>query len=151
MKTRVGVSTFARAALASAVAAYGAAVSLPAMALGLGGIEMRSFLNEPLEAEVELLDTRDLTVDDIRIRLAENEDFKRLGVERSFFLTSIKFDVEVDEDTGRGRIILSSEESVLEPASSAVIVAIGRKNGIVDQSCSPVVTCVPCRARVLPE
>ena len=84
---------------------------------------MRSFLNEPLEAVVELLDTRDLTVDDIRIRLAENEDFKRLGVERSFFLTSIKFDIEVDEDTGRGRIILSSEESVLEPYLDLIIEA----------------------------
>ncbi|WOJ94306.1 FimV/HubP family polar landmark protein [Congregibacter variabilis] len=119
MVTRVGV----RAAVRAAVIAYGAAASLPTLALGLGEIEMQSFLNEPLRAEVELLDTRALTVDDIRIRLAAGDDFDRLGVERSYFLTSIKFDIEVDQDTGRGVIRLSTDEAVLEPFIDLIIEA----------------------------
>ncbi|WOJ95685.1 FimV/HubP family polar landmark protein [Congregibacter brevis] len=112
-----------RAAVRAAVIAYGAAASLPALALGLGEIEMQSFLNEPLRAEVELLDTRQLTIDDIRIRLAGGDDFDRLGVERSYFLTSIKFDIQVDERSGRGVIKLSTEEAVLEPFIDLIIEA----------------------------
>lgn len=119
MVTRVGV----KAAVRAAVIAYGAAASLPALALGLGEIEMQSFLNEPLRAEVELLDTRALTVDDIRIRLATGDDFDRLGVERSYFLTSIKFDIEVDEASGRGVIRLSTDDAVLEPFIDLIIEA----------------------------
>ncbi|EED33126.1 LysM domain protein [gamma proteobacterium NOR5-3] len=107
----------------AAVIAYGAAAALPALALGLGEIEMQSFLNEPLRAEVELLDTRELTIDDIRIRLAAGDDFDRLGVERSYFLTSIKFDVEVDENSGRGVIRLSTDDAVLEPFIDLIIEA----------------------------
>lgn len=112
-----------RAAVRAAVIAYGAAASLPSLALGLGEIEMQSFLNEPLRAEVELLDTRQLTIDDIRIRLAGGDDFDRLGVERSYFLTSIKFDIQVDERSGRGVIKLSTEEAVLEPFIDLIIEA----------------------------
>ena len=86
MATRVGVRTAARAVLAALVAS----ASGSALALGLGELEMQSFLNEPLQARVELLDTRDLTADDIRIRLAGVEDFDRLGVDRTFFLTSMR-------------------------------------------------------------
>jgi pilus assembly protein FimV len=37
-----------------------------------------------------------------------------MGVDRAYFLTSISFDVEID-DNGRARIIISSEDPVLEP------------------------------------
>lgn len=119
MTTRKGVTPLARAV----AVAVGASISLPVLALGLGDIEMKSFLNEPLSAEVELLDTRELTTDDIRIRLAGGDDFNRLGVQRSFFLTSIQFDVVIDEASGRGRIRLSTQEAVLEPYLDLIIEA----------------------------
>lgn len=128
-KSRIGsgnrsrVKSKVRAAVRAAVVAYGAAASLPTLALGLGEIEMQSFLNEPLRAQVELLDTRQLTVDDIRIRLAGVDDFDRLGVERSYFLTSIQFTIEVDEASGRGVIKLSTDDAVLEPFVDLIIEA----------------------------
>ncbi|MFK7831119.1 MAG: FimV/HubP family polar landmark protein [Congregibacter sp.] len=119
MASRLGV----RNAVYAALVACGAAASLPALSLGLGEIEMQSFLNEPLSAEVELLDTRQLTIDDIRIRLAGGDDFDRMGVDRSFFLTSIQFEVRVDEANGRGVILLSTDEAVLEPYLDLIIEA----------------------------
>lgn len=119
MKTSVGLKMAVRAA----VVAWATTSSLSASALGLGEIDMKSFLNEPLKAEVELLDTRDLTEDDIRIRLAAVEDFDRLGVDRSYFLTSIQFDVDVDPATGRGRIVLTTPEAVLEPYLDLIVEA----------------------------
>ncbi|MEM9759289.1 MAG: FimV/HubP family polar landmark protein [Pseudomonadota bacterium] len=117
--TGVGVKAAARAAFA----AWAATIASPALALGLGDIEMQSFLNEPLRAEVALLDTRQLTVDDIRIRLAAVEDFDRLGVDRNYFLTSIEFEISVDEATGRGVILLTTPEAVLEPFLDIIIEA----------------------------
>lgn len=83
-------------------------------ALGLGEMKMRSYLNEPLKAEVALLDVNGLNAEDIRIRLATAEDFSRMGVERAYFLTSVQFSVEID-DSGRGRVLLTTTEPLLEP------------------------------------
>jgi pilus assembly protein FimV len=94
-----------------------------ASALGLGEIALRSFLNEPLDAEVALLDTRELTTDDIRIRLAGIEDFDRLGIDRDYFLTSIEFTVRIDPATGRGTISLVTQEPVVEPFLDLIIEA----------------------------
>ena len=46
-------------------------------ALGLGEMTLESFLNEPLKAQVEVLNTDGLNEDQIRIRLATKEDFDR--------------------------------------------------------------------------
>jgi pilus assembly protein FimV len=83
-------------------------------ALGLGELTLESFLNEPLRARVSLLDIGSLHEDQIRVRLATPGDFDRLGVDRAYFLTSIKFAVEID-GSGRGVIVLTSEDPVLEP------------------------------------
>ncbi len=84
------------------------------MALGLGEMTLDSYLNEPLKARVDLLNVGGLNEDQIRVRLATTEDFKRMGVDRAYFLTSITFDVEID-DNGRARIAITSEDPVLEP------------------------------------
>lgn len=101
---------FKRTALAAALMPL---VSPTAWSLGLGDIAMRSYLNEPLRAEVNLLDVKNLSADDIRIRLATQEDFDRLGVERAYFLTSIDFEVVVDGEDSK--IVLSTDEPLLEP------------------------------------
>ncbi|MEJ2532355.1 MAG: hypothetical protein P8Y92_11190 [Halioglobus sp.] len=92
------------------------------MALGLGELTLESFLNEPLRAKVDLLDVGGLHEDQIRIRLATREDFDRLGVDRAYFLTSLKFDVSLD-DNGKASIRVSSEEPVLEPYLDFIVEA----------------------------
>lgn len=92
-------------------------------ALGLGDITLNSYLNEPLDAEVRLNDTRDLVVDEIKVRLARVEDFERLGVERSYFLTRIQFEVSIDRDSNTGVIRLTTSEPVLEPFVDVIIEA----------------------------
>ena len=72
-----------------------------AFGLGLGDITLNSFLNQPLSAEVELLDVQDLTAEDIKVRLATQEAFDRLGVERAYFLTSINFEITIEDGLGR--------------------------------------------------
>ncbi|MBT4522935.1 MAG: hypothetical protein HOC23_23285 [Halieaceae bacterium] len=83
-------------------------------ALGLGELTLDSYLNEPLKARVDLLNTGGLSGYQIKVRLATSDDFQRMGIDRVYFLTKIQFEVVIDEN-GRGKIILTSEESVLEP------------------------------------
>ncbi len=106
----VKTSTIARSTLLALALAGTPAVSL---ALGLGDITLNSYLNQPLDAEVELLDVQGLTTEDIRVRLATQEAFDRLGVERAYFLTSINFEVVVEN--GVGRIELTTSKPLLEP------------------------------------
>ena len=81
--------------------------------LGLGDITLNSYLNEPLSAEVLLLDIQDLTADDIKVRLGTQDAFDRLGVDRAYFLTSIKFEVVVEDSAAR--ILLTTTKPLLEP------------------------------------
>lgn len=78
-------------------------------ALGMGELELKSTLNQPLNAEIELTNIEDLTEWEIKPSLASDGDFDRAGVEKIFFLSDIDFEVK------GSRIILSSDKSVTEP------------------------------------
>ena len=62
-----------------------------APAVGLGEITISSALNQPLEAEIELLDTAGLTESEMRIALASPDEFMRAGVDRPRFLDDLRF------------------------------------------------------------
>ncbi|MFT5334255.1 MAG: pilus assembly protein FimV, partial [Halioglobus sp.] len=100
--------------LATAVLTLGCLHTGVVSALGLGDLKLESFLNEPLSASVDMHSAAGLQEDQIKVRLATSEDFDKLGIDRAYFLTSIKFEVSVD-DRGNGTITLSSEDPVLEP------------------------------------
>lgn len=92
------------------------------LALGLGELSLQSYLNEPLRAEVALLESAGLNPDQVKIRLAGLEDFERAGIERAYFLTSLKFEVELTPN-GNGRLLISSPQPVREPFLDFVIEA----------------------------
>jgi pilus assembly protein FimV len=92
------------------------------MALGLGEMKMESFLNEPLKASVDLLNMGGLHGDEIKVRLGTTEDFKKLGLDRDYFLTNISFEV-ITDGSGSARILITSQEPVLEPYLDFIIEA----------------------------
>lgn len=100
--------------LVLAVAAATAFTSGVANALGLGGLAVKSSLNQPLEAEISLSDVRDLSSADIKTRLASAEDFTKAGVDRQFFLTGLTFTPVVRAD-GKHVIRITSNKPVKEP------------------------------------
>lgn len=107
---------------AAVVFSLGCLQASSVMALGLGELTLESFLNEPLKANVDLLNTGDLHQDEIRIRLATREDFEKLGIDRAYFLTSIKFQVTADEN-GHAQITMTSDDPVLEPYLDFIVEA----------------------------
>ena len=83
-------------------------------ALGLGPITMRSALNQPLNAEIEIHSVQPGDLDGLAVRLASNEDFARIGVDRLFFLSKINFKLAKRGD-GSPFILLTTREPVTEP------------------------------------
>ena len=96
-------------------------VILPGLthALAVRDIKTKSALGEPFSAEVELTDIGDLTEEDIKVGLAQQEDFERLGIERVYFLTELRFDVVVSG--GRSIVKITSSKRVTEPFLDFII------------------------------
>lgn len=82
-------------------------------ALGFGNINMKSALNEPLNAEIELLSATPDDIKNLEIKLASREAFLRAGVDRSALLSRIKFDIV--KRGGKYYVTLTTQESVREP------------------------------------
>jgi pilus assembly protein FimV len=88
-------------------------------ALGLGGITLHSALNEPLDAEIQLIAVGDLSAEEVRVRLASEADFVRSGVERIFFLNDLRF---TPLFRGNHSIIrVTSSKAIREPYLNFVI------------------------------
>jgi pilus assembly protein FimV len=83
-------------------------------ALGLGEVRLNSTLNQPLSAEISLLDTRDLTAEQIIVSLASPADFERNGVDRLYFYTEFKFEVDLENPAGPV-VKVTSRNPVREP------------------------------------
>ncbi|SFW64865.1 FimV/HubP family polar landmark protein [Pseudomonas sp. NFACC04-2] len=69
------------------------ALGFPALAsaLGLGEITLHSALNQPLRADIALVDVAGIGEGDLSASLASPDDFSRAGVERVFFLSNLRF------------------------------------------------------------
>ncbi len=64
---------------------------LDAYTLGLGDIEVKSALNQDLDAEIKLLSTAPEDAESLIVKLASREEFSRAGLDRPFLLQSLKF------------------------------------------------------------
>ena len=100
--------------LALAVAAATALSSGTAHALGLGEITLKSGLNQPLNAEIELVEVKDLNQSEVIPSLGSPEDFSKAGVDRAYFLTGLKFTPVVNAN-GKSVIRVTSSQPVREP------------------------------------
>ena len=100
--------------LVLAIAAASALTSGTAHALGLGEIDLQSSLSQPLVAEIELLEVRDLAQGEVIPSLASPEEFNKAGVDRQYFLTDLKF-TPVIKPNGKSVIRITSTKPVREP------------------------------------
>lgn len=85
-----------------------------AQGLGLGDIQARSALNQNFDAEIDLLSVASGEIDGVRIQLASAEAFQRAGVERPFYLSSLRFQPKRLAD-GRAVVHVTTDSPVREP------------------------------------
>ena len=88
-------------------------LSAPVWAVGLGELTVQSYLNEPFRGEVTLIDVESIEINDLRVELASEDEFQRVGAERVFWLTQLRF--EVREQGTEKRILLTTEAPLREP------------------------------------
>ncbi|MHC8305387.1 FimV/HubP family polar landmark protein [Pseudomonas sp. PB3P13] len=100
--------------LVLAIAAASALSSGMAHALGLGELTLKSSVNQPLDAEIELLDVKDLTAAEVVPSLAYPEDFVRAGVDRQAFLNDLSF-TPVLNPGGKSILRITSSKPLSEP------------------------------------
>ena len=83
-------------------------------ALGLGEIHLNSGLNEPLNADIDIIAATPEELTALRASLAPRDAFSRYGIDRPPFLTSFTFKVGKSKD-GHDVLIVRSTDSIPEP------------------------------------
>jgi pilus assembly protein FimV len=110
--------------LAGAVVTYSALAS----ALGLGEITVHSALNQPLRADIELVDAAGLEAGELSVNLATADEFRRAGVDRIIFLNDLMFTPIL---RGNRRLVrVTSRKPVNEPFLN-FLVQLNQANGRV--------------------
>ncbi|TDT41542.1 pilus assembly protein FimV [Halospina denitrificans] len=100
--------------LAVALALAGGLSSGLAHAMGMGEGQILTRLNEPLRAEIELTRPGDVSMDQIKIGLASQEEFERFGIRRMGILSQLDFEITRDADN-KLIVEVTTENPVREP------------------------------------
>ncbi|MDB5975251.1 MAG: hypothetical protein JWR07_2011 [Nevskia sp.] len=92
-----------------------------AFALGLGDINVKSKLNQPFSATIAVLGATSAQMDSLSVKLGTPDEFNRAGIERSDYLSSLKF--TIDEVAGGARVTISSDQIAREPFLNFIVEA----------------------------
>jgi pilus assembly protein FimV len=85
-----------------------------AIAVGFGEIALKSALNEPLNAEIELTNVDDIDDSMLLVKLASPQAFTQAGVSRDFYLTALDFAVGKNA-AGATIVRVTTKQPVVEP------------------------------------
>jgi len=91
------------------------ALSIPTLtnALSLGDIESNSSLNQPFRGKISLHSTSAAEAKKLKVRVASQAVFNRVGIDRPAFLNSIRFRTTIQN--GKPVILVSSNQPISEP------------------------------------
>jgi pilus assembly protein FimV len=106
--------------LAVALALAGGLGSGVAQALGLGEVELQSYLNEPLDAQIVLRQSRGVSPGDVFVNVASESAYQRVGLNRGQFASKLEFQVVTRSD-GSLAVSVSSREPLREPYLSFLL------------------------------
>ncbi len=87
---------------------------LGAQALGFGKIVVHSALDEPLDADIELISPTPEDITNLKVKLASPEAYMRAGIDRPYILGDLQFRIRQD-DQGKYYIHVSSKKRIKEP------------------------------------
>jgi pilus assembly protein FimV len=93
-----------------------------AFALGLGAIQVKSGLNQPLVAEIPVIQSSPGEAEGLIVQLASDEDFERVGLNRSSLGVPVEFSLGKNA-RGEPVIKITSREIVREPVLGFLVEA----------------------------
>lgn len=85
-----------------------------ALAIGVGDIVVNSYVNEPLSADIAILDPKDLSESEVIASLASLADFDRLDIERHYSLGALVFETDM-KGAGSSVIRVTTADPIREP------------------------------------
>ncbi|MGV6816456.1 MAG: FimV/HubP family polar landmark protein [Thiotrichales bacterium] len=88
-------------------------------ALGLGEISTNSALNQPLDAEIEMVSTDASEVDGVSVKIAPEAVFEQVGISRSPVLDQLQFQPSVEN--GQPVIKVTSNSPIQEPFVNFIV------------------------------
>ena len=88
--------------------------------LGFGQIKLYSYLNEPLDAEIEILEPADIDTSRLIASLASTDDFKRAELVRPYFLTRLRFEIKPQDK--RTVIHITTQDAIKQPFLEFLVV-----------------------------
>lgn len=91
-----------------------------AQAIGLGPIQRRSALNQPLEARIPLVGATVDELDTLRLNLAGSDQFDRAGIDRGALALQLRFEL-MQPESGADYIRVSTRDPVAEPFVSFLV------------------------------
>ncbi len=100
--------------LALAVSLAVGSLPMSVYALGMGDMTTHSALNEKFKADIQLISVKKGSLDTLKVSLAPADVFSRVGLERSFFLTRLKFE-PMRLKNGKAIIRVTSQDPIREP------------------------------------
>lgn len=95
------------------------AVNANVYAFGLGKIEVKSSLNDPFDASIELTGALDFNESQIIARLGSDADFERMGITRESILLQLSFEPKLQSNPPV--IIIRSSKPIDEPVLNFVL------------------------------
>lgn len=106
---------------------FGWLSGLPAQAVTLGQVQMESGLGQPLSARIPVYDADDADVQSLTVRLASEDAFRRLGIDRNLY-ADLQVRLQID-DSGRPYVELRTDRPFQEPVLNILIDASWRNGG----------------------
>jgi pilus assembly protein FimV len=101
-----------------------------AQAMGLGEVTVRSYLNQPLLAEIPLVDVSAQDLEGMRVRLANAQAFERQG----FSLSAVSGRIQLQVQGGkRPHVVLTSKTPIHDPLLGVVIELEG-PDGVIQRA-----------------
>ena len=110
-----------------------ASLAMPGIsfALGLGEIDVSSFLNQPLKAEIEVISARPGEIDDLLVSLASRDSFARAGLSRPNHLSDLRFAVKKNDSGDQATIVVTTKTAIKEPFLNFLVEADWSKGRVL--------------------
>lgn len=100
--------------------------------LELGAIQASSHLNEPLKAVVPVRGISEAELFDLRVSLADAKAFARMGLERTYLLTSLRFELQPGSGSMHS-LRITSQRPITEPFLDFLVHFVWKNNQLVRQ------------------
>jgi pilus assembly protein FimV len=89
-------------------------------AVSLGEARIDSRLNEPLVAHIAIANLDGMNADDLAVSIADQATYDKMGLEREYTHTRLKFAATVGKD-GKGDILVTTHDNVKVPFINFVL------------------------------